>query len=334
MITKALPMKKRFTFTVISATAAAVVVSAPYASATTEHADARPAVTHVKTVAAFDFAVGDVPENITVAPDNSLTVSMVGAPAGERPALVRISPSGHRMVLVTGQKGDGITGNTRGHDGTVYYNVWSSDASRNGVWKLAPGGTPHRIAALPLGGVPNGLAIDPAGRTLYVADSQKGTVWAVPVAGGRATAWLADPALAIEESAPVPYGANGLRFHNGAVWVSNLSKGTLLRIPVTATGVPGRIHTVADGLTGVDDFNFLSERSNVVFAALNTQNKVAVVFPDGTTKTVLTASDGLASPTATAVRGKQLYITDGGLNEPHDAKLQSGKINLAALLSH
>ncbi|MEH0411041.1 hypothetical protein [Streptomyces scabiei] len=71
-----------------------------------------------------------------------------------------------------------------------------------------------------------------------------------------------------------------------------------------------------------------------MFAALNTQNKVAVVFPDGTTKTVLTASDGLASPTATAVRGKRLYITDGGLNEPHDAKLQIGKINLAALLSH
>lgn len=333
MITKALPIKKRSGFAAISAVAA-VIVSAPYASAATECADAQPAVSHVRTVAAFDFATGDVPENITVAPDNSLTVSMVGAPAGERPALVRISPSGHRTMLVTGQKGDGITGNTRGHDGTIYYNVWSSDASRNGVWKLPPGGTPHRISALPTGGVPNGLAIDPPGRTLYVADSQKGTVWAVPVAGGPATAWLADAALAIKASAPVPYGANGLRFHNGAVWVSNLNKSTLLRIPVTATGTPGRIHTVTSSLTGVDDFNFLSDHSNVVFAALNTQNQIAVVYPDGTTRTVLTASDGLASPTATAVRGKRLYITDGGLNELHDAKLQSGKIDLGALLSH
>ncbi|MFD3580842.1 SMP-30/gluconolactonase/LRE family protein [Streptomyces sp. NPDC058683] len=333
MITKALPIKKRSGFAAISAVAA-VIVSAPYASAATECADAQPAVSHVRTVAAFDFATGDVPENVTVAPDNSLTVSMVGAPAGERPALVRISPSGQRTVLVTGQKGDGITGNTRGHDGTIYYNVWSSDASRNGVWKLAPGGTPHRISALPVGGVPNGLAIDPAGRTLYVADSQKGTVWAVPVSGGPVTAWLVDPALAIKASAPVPYGANGLRFHNGAVWVSNLSKGTLLRIPVTATGAPGRIHTVTSSLTGVDDFNFLSAHSNVVFAALNTQNQIAVVYPDGTTRTVLTASDGLASPTATAVRGQRLYITDGGLNEPHDAKLQTGTIDLGALLSH
>ncbi|MET9449012.1 hypothetical protein [Streptomyces cinerochromogenes] len=102
-----------------------------------------------------------------------------------------------------------------------------------------------------------------------------------------------------------------------------------MRIPVTATGAgPGphrhqRPHRI-------DDFNFLSDQSNVVFAALNTQNQIAVVYPNGTTRTVLTASDGLGSPTATAVRGKRLYITDGGLNEPHDAQVQSGKIDLGA----
>ncbi|MGW0585796.1 hypothetical protein ACWD25_60345, partial [Streptomyces sp. NPDC002920] len=152
--------------------------------------------------------------------------------------------------------------------------------------------------------------------------------------GGPATAWLTDPALAIEVSAPVPFGANGLRFHNGAVWVSNLSKATLLRIPVTATGAAGRIHTVTSSLTGVDDFSFLSDRSNVVFAAQNGPNQVSVVYPNGTTETVLTAADGLASPTSTAVHGKQLYITNGGLNEPHDAKLQRGTINLGALFAH
>ena len=41
--------------------------------------------------------------------------------------------------------------------------------------------------------------------------------------------------------------------------------------------------------------------------------------------------DGLASPSATAVRGDRLYITDGGVAEPHDAKLQTGRINVAAL---
>ncbi|MFM9555192.1 hypothetical protein SAMN04487980_1002303 [Streptomyces sp. cf124] len=100
--------------------------------------------------------------------------------------------------------------------------------------EAAPGGTPRRVAALPTDGLPNGLALDPAGSTLYVADSSKSTVWAVPASGGKATAWLTDPALSPDPS--VPFGANGLRFHRGAVWVSNSAQGTLLRIPVTATG--------------------------------------------------------------------------------------------------
>jgi len=311
--------------------AAAVLVSAPYASAATEQPSPKPVVTDVKALAALDFTAGDSPENITVNPDNSLTVSTLGGhtAAGEHPALLRIDPSGRSTVIVAGQQGDAFSGITRDHDGTTYYNVVSDDASRAGIWKLPPGGAPRRVAALPTDGLPNGLALDPAGRTLYVADSNKGTVWAVPASGGKATAWLTDPALAPDPS--VPFGANGLRFHRGAVWVSNSAQGTLLRIPVTATGAPGRIHTVTSGLTSVDDFNFLNDRTDVVFAAQNGLNQVAVVHPDGTTETVLTASDGLASPTSVAVRGNRLYITNAGFAEPHDAKVQRARINPAVL---
>ncbi|MFC5911540.1 hypothetical protein [Streptacidiphilus monticola] len=42
---------------------------------------------------------------------------------------------------------------------------------------------------------------------------------------------------------------------------------------------------------------------------------------------MLTATDGLASPTATAVRGTDLYITDAGLATPHHAQLQVARIN-------
>lgn len=329
----ATPVKTRFKFAVAIAATATVLVSAPYASAATEQtspqASPRPVVTDVKTLASFDFAAGDAPENITVNPDNSLTVSLLGSVAGKRPALVRISPSGRTEMIVAGQPGDTFTGNTRDRDGTIYYNVASADAARAGVWKLPLGGTARRIAALPTDGLPNGLALDPTGRTLYAADSYKATVWSVPVSGGTATAWLTDPALAGEP--PVPLGANGLRFHKGAVWVSNLAKGTLLRIPATAAGTPGPIHTVTSSLTGVDDFNFLNDRSDVVFAAQNGPNQVALVHPDGTTETVLTSKDGLASPTSTAIHGNRLYITDAGLNEPHDSKVQRGTIDPATL---
>jgi sugar lactone lactonase YvrE len=324
-------LKKRTRLAAVIGAAAAVLVSAPYASAATEQASPKPVVTGVRTLAALDFTAGDSPENITVNPDNSLAVSTLGgrSAAGERPTLVRIDPSGRRTVIVAGQQGDAFSGITRDRDGTIYYNVVSDDASRAGVWKLPPGGTPRRLAALPTDGMANGLALDPAGRTLYATDSNKGSVGAVPASGGKATAWLNDPALAPDPS--IPFGANGLCFHRGAVWVSNTAKGTLLRIPVTVTGAPGRIHTVTSGLTGVDDFNFLSDRSDVVFAALNGVNQVAVVHPDGTTETVLTASDGLASPTSVAVRGNRLYITNAGFAEPHDAKVQRGTINPAVL---
>ena len=322
---------------------AAVLVSAPSASAWTGHSGGS-VVTDIRTVAEFDFAAGEIPENITVNPDGSVTLSMLGSCAVcERthgPELMRISASGQRTVLATGQVGEAISGNTRGSDGTVYYSVWApGSAARNGVYKLLPDGTPQRVAALPADAGPNGLAVDPAGRTLYIADSLKGIIWSVPAAGGPATPWLTDAALAPVPTEALPIGANGLRFHNGALWISNFNKGTLLRVPVTGTGTAGHIRQVTGGLPNIDDLSFLTPWSDVVFAAQNGSSsdngpdRVVVIYPNGTYKAVLTSADGLASPSATAVRGDRLYITDGGVPEPHDPKLQTARINLPALLA-
>jgi hypothetical protein len=46
---------------------------------------------------------------------------------------------------------------------------------------------------------------------------------------------------------------------------------------------------------------------------------------------VATSADGLDSPTDIAIRGSQIFITDGGDNPPHNAQLQTGEINFAAL---
>lgn len=324
---------------------AAVLGSAPSASAGTGHSYPGPVVTDVQTVAEFDYAAGEIPENITVNPeDGSVTLSLLGSCAvcerTHAPQLMRISASGHRTVLATGQVGEAISGNTRGDDGTVYYSVFApGDAARNGVYALRQDGTSQRIAALPAGAGPNGLAIDPAGDTLYIADSFQATIWSVPVSGGSVTPWLADAALAPVPTEALPIGANGLRFHKGALWVSNFNQGTLLRVPVTGAGAAGPVRLVAGGLPNIDDLSFLSPRSDVVFVAQNgssSQNgpdRVVVVYPDGTYKAVLTSADGLTSPSATAVRGNRLYITNGGVPEPHDAKLQTGRINVAALLA-
>lgn len=242
---------------------AAALVSAPSASAWTGHSYNKSVVTDVRTAAKFDFAAGEIPENITVNPDGSVTLSLLGSCAVcERthgPELMRISASGQHTVLATGQVGEAISGNTRGSDGTIYYSVWApGNAARNGVYKLLPDGAPQRVAALPADAGPNGLAVGPAGRTLYIADSLKGIIWSVPVSGGSATPWLTDAALAPVPTEALPIGANGLRFHNGALWISNFNKGTLLRVPVTATGTAGHIRQVTGGLPNIDDLSFLT----------------------------------------------------------------------------
>ena len=329
----------------LAVTAAAVLGSATSASAGTGHLYRGSVVTDVRTAAKFDYAAGEIPENITVNPDASVTLSMLGSCAvcqrTHGPELMRISASGARTVLATGQVGEAISGNTRGDDGTVYYSLFApGNAARNGVYKLGQDGTPQRIAALPAGAGPNGLAIDSTGTILYIADSFTSTIWSVPVSGGSVTPWLTDAALAPVPTEALPIGANGLRFHNGALWVSNFNKGTLLRVPVTGTGAAGPLRLVAGGLPNMDDLSFLTPWSDVVFAAQNgssSQNgpdRIVVIYPNGTYKPVLTSADGLASPSATAVRGNRLYITDGGVPEPHDAKLQTGRINFAALLAN
>jgi hypothetical protein len=84
---------------------------------------------------------------------------------------------------------------------------------------------------------------------------------------------------------------------------------------------------------GIDDFNFLTDRSDVAFAALNAPGEVAVVYPDGTSKVVLTTADGLDAPSATAISGTKLFMTDGGygVGAPNDPELQSATISIAAL---
>src|SRR5690242_9754086 len=119
---------------------AAVLVSAPSASAGTGGSYGGSVVTDVGTAATFDFAAGEIPENITANPDGSVTLSMLGSCAVcERthgPELMRISASGERTVLVTGQVGEAISGNARGSDGTVYYALWApGNAARNGVYR-------------------------------------------------------------------------------------------------------------------------------------------------------------------------------------------------------
>lgn len=192
-----------------------------------------------RIAAHFDLTRHQMPENIALAPDGSAYVTFAAARQ-----VARIDSRGTTRILATlPAPADGglhtpvlgfalTTGIVRAHDGTLYFLYATGTADLTGLWRLRPGGEPQRIAALPAAGLPNGLTLDPRTHTLYVTDSVLGTISSVPTSGGTPRTWSTAPELASTGF----LGANGLKIRNGALWATNLDRGTLLRIPILRDG--------------------------------------------------------------------------------------------------
>ncbi|MFJ1967453.1 hypothetical protein ACIO93_02155 [Streptomyces sp. NPDC087903] len=320
-------MIKKLSKTAVSAavlTAAAVVTISPMPASATSAP-----LSNARIAAHFDLAAGQTPENIALAPDGTAYVTFAAARQ-----VARITPGGSARVLATlPEPADGgvhtpvlgfalTTGIVRAQNGTLYFLYATGTDDLTGLWRLRPGGEPQRIAALSAAGLPNGLALDRRTRTLYITDSVLGTIQSVPTTGGTPTTWSAAPELA-----PAGFlGANGLKIHNGAVWATNLDKGTVLRIPVRHDGRAGRVQTRATGLTGIDDFAF-SGHGNRILATLNGPSEVALIRPDGTSSTVLTAADGLQNPTSVALHGDTVYVLSAAYVTAKDPNLVLARNN-------
>jgi hypothetical protein len=308
--------------------ALAVLLAAVVALAASPASAVAPPLSSPRIVGHFDLAAGQQPENITLLPDGSPVVTFAFA---RQVALIDRSggahilatlpapPAGSTPPPVTGAPV--VTGIVGADDGTLYVNYAAGTAELTGIWALGPGGSPHRIAALPAGSFPNGLALDARHGYLYAADGVPGSIWRVPVDGGPAAVWASGGPLALVSL----LGANGVKVHHGAVWVTNTDQGTLLRIPVTSKGAAGPIRTVASGLTGVDDFAFIG-RGHTVLAALNVPNEVALVRADGTHTIVLTGDDGLQNPTAVAVRHRTVLVTSAAFFTRTDPNLLRARL--------
>jgi hypothetical protein len=309
----------------IKITLSAVLVAAA-ALTTTAPANATPArgeLAHVRVATHFDLAARQMPENITMLPDGTAAVTFA---ASRQVALV--TRRGETRILATlPEPADGgvntpalrfplATGITHTPDGTVYVLYATGTADLTGLWRLRPGQAPRRIAALPANGLPNGLALDKRTNQLYITDSVLGTVWTVPTTGGTPTAWSTAPELA---SAGF-LGANGAKVHDGALWVTNLDRGTLLRIPIRSGNRAGTPQVKAEGMVGIDDFAFTG-RGDDVLAALNAPNTVVHIRSNGTSTTVLDAADGLQNPTSVALRGNDVYVLSAAYTTATDPNL-------------
>lgn len=307
---------------------AAAVLAAAGALTAVPASAAAPPLSAPRIVAHFDVAAHQQPENIALLPDGSPVLTFSTARQ-----VARIGRDGTPHVLATlpappagttppsALGAPAVSGIVRADDGTFYVNYAAGSSTLNGVWALPRSGRLHQIAALPPGGLPNGLALDAEHGVLYVTDSVPGLVWRVPLRGGPPTPWATGPALARTGFV----GANGIKVREGEVWVSNLDRGTLVRIPVTRGGTAGPAVTVASGLTGIDDFAFAGH--GAVLAALVLPSQVALVRPDGTHSIVLTAADGLSNPTSVAVRGSTVFVPSAAYLTGTDPNLLGARLD-------
>jgi hypothetical protein len=315
--------------TMVVALLAAAATAAPVVSANAAGGHGAP-VSGARIAAHFDLAAGQQPENITLEPDGSADLSFTTAHE-----IARVSKSGHvRVVAVLPSPADGgvntplvgsarTFGIVRASGGTLFVLYNTGGADLTGLWRLRPGShTPTRIAALPADGLANGMALDPRTGLLYITDSVHGIVWRVPETGGTPTVFASGGGLTANAS----FGANGVKVHNGAVWVSNTQQGLLLRIPIGRHGVAGPMHTAAM-VAGIDDFVFPGS-DDTVLAAINGASEIALVRPNGTQSIVLTPADGLQNPTSMSVRGDTLYVASAAYTTLTDPNL------LLAHLSH
>jgi hypothetical protein len=275
-----------------------------------------PPITSARTFVLFNIADAQLPENMAPAPHKSLIVSLNGADQ-----ILHVSANGKVKVLAflpqSPTKGVNTpvvhtsfqAGIVRAPNGTIYVLYSTGDAALTGIWELKPGSsTPKLIVPLPATSLGNGLALDTKTKTLYIADST-GTIWSAPESGGTATVWASGP-----QFQPVHFlGANGLKIHNGSVWVSSTDGADILQIPIESDGSAGPITTAVTGVPTIDDFNFVG-KGNEIIAALDKDNEVVLVSPGGTPSTVLDPSDGLEGPTSIVVEGKTIYVASGAYN--------------------
>jgi sugar lactone lactonase YvrE len=319
----------------MAATASTALLSAPAAPATPPTAPAahsttgaRGLVSDVRIARHFDLAAGQTPENIALLPDGTAYVTFA---AGRQ--IARISPRGDTRILATlPEPADGgvttpvlgfpLTTGIVHTDGATYVLYATGTADLTGLWRLAPGKAPERIAALPANGLPNGLALDRHAKRFYITDSVLGTVSTVRLSGGRPTTW----STASELASTGFLGANGAKLRSGALWVTNLDKGTLLRIPIRHGNRAGAPQVKATGLPGIDDFAFTG-RGNEVLATLNGPNEVVRIQPDGTSTTVLDVGDGLQNPTSVALRGKEVYVLSAAYTTRKDPNLLRARLH-------
>jgi sugar lactone lactonase YvrE len=276
---------------------------------------AAPATVPLTSVVALNPSANEYPEGITIDKRGNVYVGL--AFDGR---ILKLAPDGARSTLAALPIGGGaLIGLAVDASGNVYAAVASFDPATHGIWRVSPQGASARIAALDPTGFPNGLAFDDRGN-LFVSDSLLATVWRIGKGGGPAEAWLQSPLLAGDPINGSGFGANGVAFWRGDLYVANTDRGSIVRVPVNPGGSAGTPTTyVADPAIHFADGIAFDVRGNLYVASSVLTNTLVRIAPDRTLETLASAADGLDYTASLAFgtgRGERthLYFTNAGVN--------------------
>ena len=273
-----------------------------------------------ETLVLFDFAASETPESIVFDRRDNAYISL--ANTGE---VVKVDedvnvhplaqlPIGAPCAVPQPTVALGLAFDQRE---TLYIAISACDPANHGIWTIDKDtGAIELLANVPQANILNGIDVD--GQYLYAADTFLGFVWRIPIDGSSVPEiWADDPLLKRPPGAMFP-GPNGLKVFRGEVYVANSSTGTIVAIPIGAPGLGGsagtaRVHATLPFPQGCDEFAFDVHGS--IYCTTDPFNTIVRLDPDGTTETLLTASDLLDGPTSVAFgrRGtnrKNLYITN------------------------
>lgn len=153
----------------------------------------------------------------------------------------------------------------------------------------------------------NGLHVLDSG-TVLAADSIAGVIWEVDPTTGAIDPFRADDAfLPLPDQTEFLPGANGLKSHDGQLYVSNSSQGTIVRLDESGEGAVERFATTGE----VDDFDVASD--GTLFAATHGETLLRI-GPDGSVRTLLEAGcDGCTAVALSKNERRITVVNDGNL---------------------
>lgn len=148
--------------------------------------------------------------------------------------------------------------------------------------------------------------------TLLIADSIAGKVWSHRDGTGSVEPYLTDPLLAplAKKAGDFALGANGIKVHDGFLYVSNSSTTSLYRVALSGGKPSGLLETFAT-FHGIDDFAFADDGR--LFVATH-RNDIVMRSLDGSVRVI--ANEKAEGATAVALgRGPStgfLFVTTTG----------------------